>query len=70
MMFNPSGREDITYNDFLEVYKRTPDFSSIVGEADALAKDFETIEPNKKAISPEEFLKILNTPNTQSQGSR
>jgi len=66
-MFNPSGREDITYNDFLDVYRKTPDFNAIVGEADALAKDFETIDPIKKAITPEEFLKILNTPNTQSQ---
>ena len=60
-MFAPNGKQEITYQDFLKVYQETPDYNN--NEKDSLARDFETLDPVNKSITPEQFLEILKVQN-------
>ena len=62
-MFAPNGKQEITYQDFLKVYQETPDFKNNPNEAESLARDFETLDPVNKFITPEQFLEILKVQN-------
>ena len=54
---------EIRYDDFLQFYMQTPEFKNNPSKDDArkaLLRDFELISPETKAISPQDFLELLN----------
>jgi len=62
-MFDPTNKGEITAQDFIKIYQETPEGRSGMTDMDTILKDFELLDPVRKAISPEEFLKILNIQN-------
>lgn len=62
-MFDPTNKQEISAQDFLKIYQDTPEGRANPQDYDNILKDFELLDPVRKSISPEEFLKILNIQN-------